>query len=258
METSGAFLRYLAEFIVRKLRLDMREVEKLWRCPLGPQDKLTFLMDDYILPGCDTPIVLALDEADRLLQTTFCKDFFALVRSWHNSRALDDRWNKLNIVIVVFTEPYLFIPGMTQSPFNVGRNLRLKDFNGAQVRFLSRRHGSPVRETDLARLMELLGGHPYLTRKALYTLVTEGLTWADMTRCAPTNRGPFGDHLRHHHWFLCNEPDLREGLRQVIHHDHCTDERVFFRLLQAGLVKGSVKACKCRCDLYRMYFEDKL
>jgi len=28
--------------------------------------------------------------------------------------------------------------------------------------------------------------------------------------------------------------------------------------LQAGLVKASGDVIKCRCDLYRMYFEDKL
>ena len=32
----------------------------------------------------------------------------------------------------------------------------------------------------------------------------------------------------------------------------------FFRLLRAGLVKGSGDVCAFRCELYRMYFEDKL
>jgi len=148
LATPDVFLRYLAECIVRRLRLDPAEVEKSWRGPLGPQDKLTYLMEDYVLPGCDDPIVLALDEADRLLQTDFYKDFFALVRSWHNSRALDERWNQLNVVMVISTEPYLLIPDVTQSPFNVGLRLYLKDFDEAQVRDLNRRHGSPVTEDD--------------------------------------------------------------------------------------------------------------
>ncbi len=252
------FLRDLAEFVVRKLRLDVAEVEKLWRGSLGPQDKLTYLMEDYVLPESDASIVLALDEADRLLQTAFYEDFFALIRSWHNSRALDDQWNKLNIVMVISTEPYLLIADVTQSPFNVGLKLYLKDFNEAQVRDLNRRHGSPVKEGDFPQLMELLSGHPYLTRKALYTLVTQRWTWADLVRVAATDHGPFGDHLRHHHWLLRDEPDLREALRQVIRHDHCQDDIAFFRLLRAGLVKGSGDVCTCRCDLYRMYFEDKL
>jgi len=92
----------------------------------GPQDKLTYLMEDYILSKSDSPIVLAMDEADRLLQTPFHSDFFALVRAWHNSRALDDRWNKLNIVMVISTEPYLLIADPNQSPFNVGLSFTWK------------------------------------------------------------------------------------------------------------------------------------
>ena len=258
LETPDVFLRYLAEFIVRKLRLDVAEVEKLWRGSLGPQDKLTYLMEDYILPETDASIVLALDEADRLLQTTFYEDFFALLRFWHNSRALDAQWNKLNVVMVISTEPYLLIADVSQSPFNVGLKLYLQDFSDGQVRDLNRRHGSPVKKRDFPRLMVLLSGHPYLTRKALYTLVAERLTWAELAHVAATDQGPFGDHLRHHHWLLRDDRDLREALKQVIRHNRCTDEMAFFRLLRAGLVKGSCESCTCRCDLYRMYFKGKL
>jgi len=258
LETPDVFLHYLAEFIIRKLRLDLAELEKSWRGSLGPQDKLTYLMENYVLSESDAPIVLAMDEVDRLLQTPFHNDFFALVRSWHNSRALDDQWNKFNIVMVISTEPYLLIADANQSPFNVGLKLYLKDFNEAQVRDLNRRHGSPVKEGDFPQLMELLSGHPYLTRKALYTLVTERWTWADLVRVAVTDPGPFGDHLRHHHWLLRDESDLRKALKQVVDHNRCTDEMAFFRLLRAGLVKGSGDVCTCRCGLYSMYFKDKL
>ena len=106
--------------------------------------------------------------------------------------------------------------------------------------------------------MDLLNGHPYLTRKALYTLITEGMTWTDLTRVAATDQGPFGDHLRNHYWLLNDEPDLKEALKQVIRDNCCRDEIAFFRLLRAGLVKGVGDVCECRCDLYRMYFEEKL
>lgn len=256
--TSDIFLRYLAEFIVRKLRLDIQEVDRLWQGSLGPQDKLTFLMEDYVLPESEGPIVLAMDEVDRLLQTKLHNNFFGLLRSWHNNRALDDRWNKLNIVMVISTEPYLLIADVKQSPFNVGLRLYLEDFDEVQVRDLNRRHGSPVREDEFHHLIEWLSGHPYLTRKALYVLVTEQTPWADLTRVAVEDHGPFGDHLRRYHWLLNDEPDLRKALKEVIEYEHCVDEKSFFRLLRAGLVKGSGDCCKCRCALYQKYFEGKL
>jgi hypothetical protein len=251
------FLRYLAEFIVRELELDVAQVDKAWSGSLGPQDKLTYLLKNHVLPASDALVVLAMDEVDRLLQTPFHSDFFGMLRSWHNNRAFDDRWTKLNIVMVISTEPHLLITDM-QSPFNVGLRLYLEDFTSAQVRDLNQRHGSPVQDKDFSGFMELLSGQPYLTRRALYALVTERWTYSDLLRVATSDQGPFGDHLRHLHWLLRDEPDLREALKQIIRQEHCGDDERFFRLLRAGLVKGSGAVCKCRCDLYRMYFEDKL
>jgi hypothetical protein len=258
LTTPDVFLRCLAEMIARKLQLDPAKVEQLWQGKLGPQDKLNYLMEDYILPETDTPIVLAMDEADRLLQTSFHSDFFGLLRSWNSSAAYDEEWEKLNLVLVISTEPHLLIADILQSPFNVGLSLYLEDFSEAQVHDLNRRHGSPMRPNNFARLMELLSGHPYLTRKALYTLVTERLTWTELARIASNELGPFGDHLRHYHWLLRDEPELIEALKQVIRDNTCNNEMIFFRLLRAGLVKGSCDACACRCELYRMYFEDKV
>ena len=252
------FLRDLAEFIVRKLRLDVGEVAKSWQSSLGPQDKLTYLMEDYVLPETDAPIILALDEVDRLLQTPFHSDFFALLRSWHNSRALDEQWDKLDLVMVISTEPYLLIADVNQSPFNVGLKLYLEDFDDVQVNDLNRRHGAPVADDDFPQLMELLAGHPYLTRKALYLLVTEDLSWGELLRVAAVDQGPFGDHLRRQQWLLRNEPDLRLALKQVVERQRCDDEMALFRLLQAGLIKGSGDFYTCRRDLYRRYFKDKL
>jgi hypothetical protein len=252
------FLRDLAETIARKLRFDVAEVENCWRGSVGPQYKLTYFMEDYVLPESDDLVILALDEVDRLLNLPFHTDFFALLRSWHNSRALEEEWDKLNIVMVISTEPYHLISDVNQSPFNVGLKIYLEDFDADQVADLNRRHGSPVSEADFPQLVELLGGHPYLTRKALYTLVTEQMSWADLIQTASLDQGPFGDHLRRHHWLLRDEPELREALKQVIEHHHYPDEMALFRLSQAGLVKGSGEAYTCRCDLYRMYFKDKL
>lgn len=252
------FLRDFAEVIVRKLRLDVAEVEKAWRGSLGPQDKLTYLMEDYILPETDAPIVLALDEVDRLLQLPFHTDFFGLLRSWHNSRALAEEWDKLNLVMIISTEPYMLIADVNQSPFNVGLKIYLDDFNREQMWDLNRRHGSPVATADFAHWVALLGGHPYLTRKALYTLVSENLSWSDLMHVATADHGPFGDHLRRHLWLLRDEPELRAAFKQVIEHQTYPAEMALFRLLQAGLVKGSGEAYTCRCELYRMYFKDKL
>ncbi len=248
-----SFLRFLAEFIADELELDL-EVEKLWHSSLPSTRKLTKLFRRYILTKDDNPIILAIDEADRLLHSGFSADFFGLIRSWHDTRSRDERWNRLNIVLVISTEPYLLIPDLSQSPFNVGYKIQLDDFDDDQVRDLNQRHNSPLKECDIPQFMTLLNGHPYLTRLALYTLVTEQLTWTELNDIAVTAQSPFSDHLRHHYRLLLNNRDLRVALEEVIKRERCNNEKAFFCLQQAGLVKGVGDKCACRCGLYRSYF----
>jgi hypothetical protein len=252
------FLKDLAYFFVRKLRLDRDEVDKMWQSPYGHQDKITFLMEDYILPEAGGPVILAIDEADRLLETGFYSDFFGLVRFWHNNAAYDDLWELLSIVLVISTEPYLLIASSDQSPFNVGLKLYLQDFDESQVTDLNRRHGSPVADGDFAAFMKLLNGHPYLTRNALYTMVSDQIPWSDFLSIAATDQGPFSDHLRRQLWLLRDQPALQAALKQIIRHNRCDDQSARFRLVQAGLAISSGETCRCRCDLYRDYFKDKL
>ncbi|MBI1878332.1 MAG: AAA-like domain-containing protein [Chloroflexi bacterium] len=258
LASPDVFLHELAKLICHELRLDDTEVDKLWQGSLGAPNKLTFFLEDYVLPRFEGPLIMAMDEADYLLlRTPFYQDFFGLVRSWHNRRSRE-AWEKFNLVLVISTEPYLLIDDVSQSPFNVGLKLELADFSEAQVHDLNRRHGSPVAEPHLPPFMTLLNGHPYLTRKALYTLVTERVTWPDLLQVAASEQGPFGDHLRRHQWGLRDKPQLREALAQVIRSNRCSDELALFRLLRAGLIKGSGDVYTCRCDLYRLYFKDKL
>jgi len=259
LQTLDIFLRCMAEFIAHRLGLDVPEMDEQWCRPLMPSDKLTFFMEDHVLPASDDiPVVLAIDEADRLLQTPLCHEFFAILRAWHDARPLSEQWNRLSIIIVISTEPYLLINEINQSPFNVGLKLSLEDFNEDQVADLVRRHGYFLKEAGFQQFMALLNGHPYLTRKALYVLATERCAWMDLFRAAARDHGPFGDHLRRYYLLLRDEPGLKDTLKQVINHGHCTDDLAFSRLLRAGLVKGSIDSCACRCDLYRQYLKDKL
>jgi serine/threonine protein kinase len=252
------FLQELAESICDELDLDEDIVAEAWDGSRSPTKKLLRFMEKNVLPAFDQPVVLAMDEADSLLQTDFYKDFFGLLRSWHNRRASRMIWEKLNMVLVISTEPYLLIDDIHQSPFNVGLHLGLNDFDQEQVSVLNLRHESPVSEEDIPELMALLNGQPYLTRLAMYKMVTEGMTWAELNRQAADDYGPFGDHLRHQYWTVHDKPELKNALREVIRASRCTNETALFRLLQAGLIKGSGDVYTCRCGLYKLYFEDKL
>ncbi|MEZ4658285.1 MAG: AAA-like domain-containing protein [Caldilineaceae bacterium] len=196
------FLRHFATSIVTQLRLDPAQVDKAWRGGLGAPDKTTYLLEDYVFPAVDGQIVLAVDEADRLLGASFQDTFFGLLRSWHNNRALNEQWENLDIVLVISTEPHLLIQDVTQSPFNVGQKIRLDDFDAAQVQALNERYRQPLGDAELPDFMAFLGGHPYLSHKALYTLVTADVTWPALKAAAVAGDHSFGDHLRRYLWQL--------------------------------------------------------
>jgi hypothetical protein len=259
LEHRNIFLQFLGDFIIRKLALEHAEVEQSWQSSLGAQTSLTNLMGDYVLPGCDSQIVLAFDEVDRLLQTDFHSEFFGLIRSWHNKSAYDKEWERLNTVLVISTEPYLLISDVHQSPFNVGSKVYLEDFNFQQISELNRRHNSVLPEHILPDFVDLFNGHPYLSRQALYVLVTGKMSWNELTRIAPLDDGPFGDHLRHYLWILNEKNDLRTAFSRIVHHKPCSNEMALFRLERAGLVrKLNGKSYGCRCRLYEIYFKNRI
>lgn len=71
------------------------------------------------------------------------------------------------MVIAHSTEASLWIQDIYQSPFNVGEQVRLKDFKQAQIADLNQRYGHVLKtDAELSRLFELVGGHPFLVRDA--------------------------------------------------------------------------------------------
>lgn len=256
--SADTFLRYIAHFIARRLRLDTNVIDTHWQSGLGSQDKITYYLEDYVLPTLDRPLILAIDEADRLLETEFYSDFFAMLRFWYNNAALDPLWQMLNLVLVISTEPYLLIADVNQSPFNVGERLNLRDFNSEQIAKLNRQHGCPLNQQELPQLMQLLGGHPYLTRRAFHVLYSEGLSWLQLLEQATADTGAFADHLRHLQWIVWEQKTLRQSLQRVLRAKAVSDDLVYMRLVQAGLIKGSGTTFSMRCDLYQHYFAERL
>jgi hypothetical protein len=132
----------------------------------------------------------------------------------------------------------------------------LSDFSAGQVADLVERHGLPLGGAD--GLLEWLGGHPYLVRRALYLVASGQWTVGRLLEAVVDDRGPFGDHLRYHLFRMNDKPELIAGMLQVIRQQSCPDERVFFRLRGAGLVRRERQAVVPRCRLYAAYFQEHL
>ena len=251
----------LAEAIADQLDLDVMP-EDVWNERRGANTNLERYLRREVLESISEPLVWGMDEVDRLFSSNFGSEVFGLFRSWHNKRALDPTgpWSRLTLAIVYSTEPHLFITDVNQSPFNVGTRLTLEDFTIEQVAELNRRYGAPLHDADeLQRFFNLLGGHPYLTQRALSEMVAHDIVFAALEVQADRDEGIVGDHLRRILVLLAQDPELTDIVRGILRGEPCPTLESFYRLRSAGVMSGdSQQDVKPRCQLYRMYLERHL
>jgi hypothetical protein len=251
------FFKTFCHWLADELNLD-DQVEDSWKSGLGHVQRCTKYVNHHVLKVMDHPIVLTMDEVDRMLDCPFRSDFFGMLRSWHNSRRANNEWRRLDLLLVISTEPYLLIENLKQSPFNVGEVIRLDDFTLAQVADLNARHGDLFSAEQLEALVELLGGHPYLVRQAMYRVACGEYGSENLLADAINDTGPFGDHLRRHLARFNDQPELIQAMRQIVQHQVCRDEKSFYRLHGAGLVRREGQKVWPRCKLYTDYFHERL
>ena len=257
LQNADVFFRQFCVWLTDTLELEDKVAEH-WQSALSNPQKCTRYVQRYLLKQLGAPLVLAMDEVETMFDTDFRSDFFGMLRNWHNNRAFLPIWKKLDLTLVTSTEPYQLIDNLNQSPFNVGEVLDLDDFSVAEVEALNTRHGKSFETAELTRLIHLLNGHPYLTRKALY-LVTSGRMRVDtLLGNATDERGAFGDHLRYHLFRLHNKPELIQAMLQILRTQQCPNEHLFFRLRGAGLVRREGTTVVPRCELYANYFKEHL
>ncbi|MDJ0797125.1 MAG: AAA-like domain-containing protein [Calothrix sp. MO_167.B12] len=252
------FLRWLCTAVSRKLRLPNKLVD-YWDEIFGTKDNCTAYFEEYLLTQINQPLALGLDEVDLVYQhPEIATDFFALLRFWHEEAKTRDVWKKLRLLVVHSTEVYIPM-NINQSPFNVGLSIDLPQFNPEQVLNLAQRHGLNWNSTQVEQLMGMVGGHPYLVRVALYRITRRKTTLEQLLKLAPTDAGPFGDHLRRHWWILKQHPDLAVGMKQIV----ATTAPVQleptqgFKLKSMGLVDLQNNHVIPRFNLYREYFQER-
>jgi hypothetical protein len=138
--------------------------------------------------------------------------------------------------------------------------VRLEDFKPEEVARLNALHPRPLDDSAIERLYALIGGHPYLSRKALYVLASESPsgTVDELFAAASEDSGPFGDHLRYYLLRLQRRPELIAAFRQVIERRNGGDELLMHRLEAAGLVRRERGQVTARCELYARYFRERL
>ncbi|MGC9528333.1 MAG: AAA-like domain-containing protein [Limnospira sp.] len=259
------FLRWFCATVCHHLHLSS-QLDDYWDEDIGSKISCTIYFQDYILTQLDRPLFLALNEVNHLFEyPRVATEFLPLLRSWYEEARQVEVLQKMRLAIVHSTEIYVPLK-LNQSPFNIGLPIRLPSFTAEQVEDLARRHGLGGNIEDLVpQLMEMVGGHPYLVRLALYELVNSwGGTTGDLSDrlrdifdTATTQAGIYNQHLCELLAILEDQPELLDGLETVVMAEGGTqiEPIVAYKLESLGLVKLTGNKATVGCELYRQYFK---
>jgi len=253
------FLQWVCASVTEELDLPDAVAEH-WTETRGVVRRCQRYFERYLLPNIKKPLVLGLDEVDQVFEhPEIATDFFGMLRDWHEAGKTESIWRKLHLVIVHSKEVYVPL-SINRSPFNVGIPVELRTLNMTEIEELIHRHELNLSEPQKQQLINLVGGHPYLLRSALYQLARGRTTLLKLLAEAPTEAGLFNDHLRRHLLNLEADENLLNAFRQVISTNHPVQigSTEAFKLSSMGLVKYQGNEVLPLCDLYRQYFQHRL
>ncbi|MBW4467630.1 MAG: AAA-like domain-containing protein [Pegethrix bostrychoides GSE-TBD4-15B] len=256
-------LRWISINASHSLQLKL-PLEDYWDSEVGSKMSCS-LYWHALLSADERPLVLALNNIDLLFdRTAIARDFLSLLRSWYEKSKQTGAWQKLRLVVVYSTEAYVPLD-INQSPFNVGLPLKLPPFTLAQVKELADRYElswykSEIGGLRLAALQQLTGGHPYLVNLALYHVCRAELPPEELLQRSTTASGIYADHLRRLLSLLQAEPNLEDAFKQIISVDAPIrlDPASAYKLDGLGLVTLQGDRVTASCELYRLYFREKL
>ncbi|PMB49802.1 adenylate cyclase [Fischerella thermalis CCMEE 5205] len=259
LNSSEKFLQWFSASITYGLSLPDKLAD-YWKGILGSKNKCTNYFQRYLLAEITNPVALGLDEVDEVFKhPEIAQEFFGLLRSWHEKAKNEPIWQKLRLVIVHSKEVYIPL-NINQSPFNVGLPIELPEFTQAQVQDLIQKHGLNWSNSEVEQFMRLFGGHPYLVRVALYQIARRRMTLEKLQQIAPTEEGPYSDHLRRHLLNIEKDAKLLAAIKQVVTANSPVEVGTTeaFQLRSMGLVKLQGNDVMPLCDLYCKYFCDRL
>ncbi len=251
------FLRWLCCMASRQLKLE-NQLNDYWDSEiLGSNDNCTVYFEEYLLTGIDSPIVLALDNVDKIFAyTEVIEDFFGMLRSWHEKAKVSEIWQQLRLVLVHSTEVYVPLD-INQSPFNAGVPVELVEFNQQQIEKLVAIHGLNWSKLEIEQLMELVGGHPFLVRLAMYEVSSKGLSLDKLLQEASTEAGIYSNHLRGYFELIQKSLELIDAFKVVVNSASPVELNsiLIYKLHSLGLVEQLDNCVKPSCNLYRDYFQ---
>ena len=253
------FLQWFSASVGLAMHLPNR-LDGYWDELFGSKISCKIYFEQYLLAKTTQPVVLALDDVDRLFDyPEIAEEFFGLLRTWHEQAKNRGVWQQLRLVVAHSTEVYIPL-NVNKSPFNVGVPIELESFTAEQVEQLAQQYDLEWSSTDTQKLMAIANGQPYLIQLGLYALWHEEINLEQLLEEAVAGTGAYADHLQRLLWTLEKDPLLAEALNKVIEASGSVELELLqaFKLESLGLIELQGNQASSSCNLYTNYFRDRL
>lgn len=233
--------------------------ESVWNDRRSPNINFDRFLKSLIA-GQPSRLVWAIDEADQLFSTDYGNGFFALVRSWHNERAIqpESPIQQLTVVLSYAREAHVCISDENQSPFNVGTKIYLTDFDRKEVEELNETYRSVLTPEQVTQLHRLTAGHPLLTNGSMQIVSLREMTFDLLMATAALSNGPFGDHLNCMAKSLRRNPALAEAVRSILKKGNARPEHIHDLRGCGILAQNDVPQTQIRCSIYEQFLTREL
>jgi DNA-binding CsgD family transcriptional regulator len=254
------FARWFCKNVGRQLGLP-KDLDSFWDKDMGSNDNCTYYFEKYVFKETDRPVTLGLDNLEQIFdREEIAQDFLGMLRVWHEDAKTRPNWQNLRLILVHSTEVYIPLD-INRSPFNVGEPVELPEFNLDQVKEFAGGSGLTLSEKEVKQLMDQVGGHPYLLKLAFsHRKFHPDITLEEFLQIAHTEASPYSDHLREHWLTLENDSGLVEAMKKVVEADKPVrlEPVEAYKLHSMGLVRMQGNDVEPRCNLYRLYFRERL
>ncbi len=263
LATLDAMLKEMAFQLAEEVGTDPDAVERVWQGLSSPVKKMGNFMVKHLLPNVPGNLVLAIDKADQIWRQGFKNDFFGMLRKWAQSAADGNAakrqlWAKLRLVLVVSSSPTSLIDDPNLSPFNLSDPIELDDLSHAQAGELTQKYGLVWSDEELGRVVDLMGGQPYLLRALMYHARITGQGLNVLLRHDALHRNYANYFTRYRHWLRQNQV-LKQELERYLSGESQKphDLEACYKLERAGLLRedeSRVGWYRLRYGLYRYLF----
>ena len=194
--------------------------------------------------------MLALDDLDSLPNIIGGEEFLIAIESWLERIEKEPRLNGLKILATISSHSNIITNNQILSLVKHNPIIELSDLNLKQIEELSLLHNVHLSQSEISNMHQVLGGHPYLIRLAIYVIWKEKCEWTDLLTNILTKESAFSKHIGKCK-ALIKDDRLDSALQQIISSGECANKNALHLLMKYGIITSTIdNHYRLRAGLY--------